>query len=124
MGISVLVADDEKELAESVGLLLREFGYEVYEALDGTTAVNLLEEKKPDVLILDLNMPRVSGEEVLRKISSLGLKTKVIVSTGYPEAEKEFRSRVPESALITAFLEKPISIHALDDAIKRAVREA
>jgi len=70
MGIRILLADDEKMLQESLGCLLSdETGMEVIgEAGDGRTAVNLARELKPDVIVIDVEMPRLNGIEATRQV--------------------------------------------------------
>ena len=123
MAVSVLVADDEKDLIESFTLLLEDLGYEVSAASDGETALALLREKKPDVLILDINMPRVSGEDVLRELSTLGIRTRVIISTGHTIADQNLKDRVLKAFKVSAFLEKPSTIEEIDFVIKEVLKE-
>ena len=120
MSVSVLVADDEKDLIESFSLLLQDIGYEVFSATDGEAALSLLKEKKPDVLILDINMPRVSGEDVLRELSKIGSKTRVIIST---VADQTLKDRVLKAFKVSAFLEKPSTIEEIDFVIKEVLKE-
>ncbi len=122
MSISVLVADDEKDLIESFSMLLGDLGYQVYSALEGESALRVLKEKNPDVLILDINMPKVSGEDVLRELSGLGLKTKVIVSTGHTTADQNLKDRLLKAFKVSAFLEKPSSIEEIDYVIKEVLK--
>jgi len=123
MSVSVLVADDEKDLIESFSLLLQDIGYEVFSATDGEAALSLLKEKKPDVLILDINMPRVSGEDVLRELSKIGSKTRVIISTGHTVADQTLKDRVLKAFKVSAFLEKPSTIEEIDFVIKEVLKE-
>ncbi len=123
MAVSVLVADDEKDLIETFSLLLQDIGYEVFSATDGETAVTLLKEKKPDVLILDINMPRVSGEDVLRALSTLGIGTRVIISTGHTVADQTLKDRILKAFKVSAFLEKPSTIEEIDFVIKEVLKE-
>lgn len=122
MNISILVADDEKDLIESFSMLLQDLGYEVASATDGDTTLRLLREKNPDILILDINMPKVSGEEVLRQLGGMGLKTKVIISTGHTVDDKNLKDRILKAFNVSAFLEKPSSIEEIDYVIKEVVK--
>jgi CheY-like chemotaxis protein len=122
MNISILVADDEKDLIDSFCMLLQDLGYEVDSATDGDTTLRLLKEKNPDVLILDINMPKVSGEEVLRQLGGMGLKTKVIISTGHTVDDKNLKDRILKAFNVSAFLEKPSSIEEIDYVIKEVVK--
>ena len=66
--INVLVVDDEPVLAELVSMALRYEGWEIATAGDGATAIALARENPPDVVVLDVMLPDMSGLEVLRKL--------------------------------------------------------
>jgi DNA-binding response OmpR family regulator len=66
--LKVLVADDDLELAEVIGFALRQAGYAVLSAPDGPSAIEIFHAERPDLVILDVNMPRLSGFEVLRRL--------------------------------------------------------
>ena len=84
--LKVLIADDSELLRERLTRLLSAIeGVEVAgEAPDGATALQMVQVVKPDVLILDLRMPRGSGVEVLQQIRQAGGKMKVIILTSFP----------------------------------------
>ncbi len=66
----ILVVDDEPSIREVVGLYLRKDGHTVIPAADGEEALELYRETHPDLVVLDLMLPKVSGVEVCRKIQS------------------------------------------------------
>ena len=66
MAKRILLVDDERDLVFYTKLFLEEKGYEVLEAYDGRQALDVLEEETPDLVILDVAMPRLSGWDVLR----------------------------------------------------------
>ncbi len=66
MAKRILLVDDERDLVFYTRLFLEEKGYEVLEAYDGRQALDLLEQETPDLVILDVAMPRLSGWDVLR----------------------------------------------------------
>jgi CheY-like chemotaxis protein len=120
MPISVLIADDERDLVEVLGLLLEAMDYKVYTALDGAGAVTVLEKAKPDVLILDMNMPGLKGDAVLATMARMGLKTKVIVSTGRTQLDDEFKKQMQDFG-VAAVVEKPVTVEELDGVIKQVL---
>jgi CheY-like chemotaxis protein len=67
-GFKVLVADDNRDAAESLGILLAMSGYCVLLAHSGSEALSLALKERPDVLILDIGMPELSGYEVARGV--------------------------------------------------------
>jgi CheY-like chemotaxis protein len=84
-----LLVDNEPGSRTIVAQFLREDGYQVDEADDGVSALQLLDRKKFDLLICDLLMPRISGFDVIAQMKSRSLSMPVILITGYPEALEE-----------------------------------
>ena len=68
MGEIILVADDEKEIADLVALYLENEGFEVVKCYDGTQAMELVERERVDLAVLDIMMPGAGGLEICRKI--------------------------------------------------------
>ena len=66
--ISVLVIEDEKDIRKVLECRLKSDGFDVYLAADGPTGLKIADEKKPDVILLDWIMPKMSGLEVLSKL--------------------------------------------------------
>lgn len=66
--LSILVADDEAEIADLIAIHLEKEGYHVIKASDGQEAVNIVESQPVDLLILDIMMPKMDGYEVTRRI--------------------------------------------------------
>lgn len=66
--MKILIADDDLELRELIGFALRQAGYLVVQAADGVEALHIFDNEQPDLVILDVNMPRLDGLEVCRRI--------------------------------------------------------
>lgn len=79
----ILVVDDNLELAEMIGQLLGHHGFRVSIAPDGRTALEKVLSESPGLVLLDLNLPDVSGGEVLKKIKETNNDTAVIILTAY-----------------------------------------
>jgi DNA-binding response OmpR family regulator len=77
----VLIVEDEPELVTVLRDNLELEGYAVISATTGEEGLDLLERDKPDVLILDLMLPTMSGYDVCRKVRSAGLNTRIIMLT-------------------------------------------
>lgn len=79
----VVVVDDDSLMREVLKALLRDEGFEVAgEARDGQSALVLLERTRPDLVCLDVNMPGVSGIDVLKSIRSIYPDIRVVMITG------------------------------------------
>ena len=87
MKFHVLIAEDEKNIREGLGQALEMDGYETYLAADGEEALRLFEEEEIDLVVTDLKMPRLSGEELLRRIVADHPTIPVIILTGHGTIE-------------------------------------
>lgn len=67
MASTILIVEDEKNLNEAYQMILTDAGFEVVAAFDGSEALNITKKLEPDLILLDLRMPRVSGVEFLQK---------------------------------------------------------
>src|SRR4051812_49385251 len=89
MTIRVLLADDQRVVREGLGTLLGLLdGVElVGTAADGQEAVDRVAELDPDVVLMDLRMPRLDGVEATRRLAEAGARTRVVVVTTYADEE-------------------------------------
>ena len=112
----VLVVDDNRDVANSVASLLRLLGHTVLPAYDGPTAIALAKEFKPDVVLLDLQMPVMDGFAVarqLREVRELD-PLKIVALTGF--GQPEF-IEATASAGFDLHLIKPATAAELTDAL-------
>jgi len=79
--MKIEVVDDDLELRRLIAFTLRESGYLIVEAGDGEAALKVFEEEQPDLVLLDVNMPRANGFEVLKRLRERGARTPVMMLT-------------------------------------------
>ncbi|MBN2140576.1 MAG: response regulator [Desulfovibrionaceae bacterium] len=116
----VLLVDDEREFVQTLSerLLLRDMGSAV--VYDGESALDLVREDEPEVMILDLKMPGIDGIEVLRRVKSTRPEIEVIILTGHG-SEKDREVCMELGAF--AYLQKPVDIDLLSETLKAANRK-
>jgi DNA-binding NtrC family response regulator len=114
---AVLIVDDERTLARSIKLFLEEQGYEAEVASDGDSAIELLEKMHPDLVFLDLRLPKVSGLDLLKKVRAYDPSVAAVMMT----AHGTIASAV-EAMKLGAFdyVTKPIDLEELRIVIERA----
>ena len=103
----ILVVDDNRSNAESLEVLLRAMGQEVYTAFDGATALEIARQHHPDVVLLDIGLPGIDGYEVARRCREdpeLARMT-LVAMTGYGQDSDRRRS---QEAGFNAHLVKPV----------------
>lgn len=79
--MKILVVDDDLELSGLIGYALRQAGYLVVDAADGPSALTAFEREAPSLVILDVNLPRLSGLEVCRQIRADGSSVPIMMLT-------------------------------------------
>ncbi len=113
----VLLVDDEREFAQTLSerLLMRDMGSAV--AYDGKSALDLVEDDDPEVMILDLKMPGIDGMEILKKVKKTRPELEVIVLTG--RGSEKDREKCMELGAF-AYMQKPVDIDLLSETLKKA----
>jgi len=113
----VLVVDDEKLVREMVKKALERYGYTVLLADGGLAAIDLLKRHPADValVVLDLSMPRMSGEEALPELRKIRPEVKVLVSSGYSESET---MTMFKGQRVSGFIQKPYTGAGLAEKVK------
>ena len=112
----VAVIDDESDVRVLLRMFLNEERFAVVgEAANGREAVSLVDEQRPDVVVLDLNMPAMDGAEALRLIKQRWPDVKVVIHTAFGEL---FRPKL-EGAEFEAFVEKSGSFDQLVGELER-----
>lgn len=119
MKFKILIIDDEKNIREGLQMALEDDGYEVITAEDGTSGLQKALSEVVDLVITDLRMPGMGGQEILRRVSSETPGVPVIVLTGHGTVETAV-----EAMRIGAydFLTKPLDLDRLSLLVKRALQ--
>ncbi len=114
---NVLLVDDEKEYVTTLAERMQMRGLEPGIAFSGEQALEILEQKLPDVIVLDLKMPGIDGLEVLRRIKKSYPQVQVIILTGHGSEKDEAAAR-----RLGAFdhLQKPVDIKDLVQIMDKA----
>jgi DNA-binding response OmpR family regulator len=117
----VLVVEDDKDLAQTVERYLKGQGYDVYHLLDGQEAASHLRTYPYDLILLDWQLPGLSGVEILRHIRTRGISTPVIMVTGLSgieHTEQGLESGADD------YITKPYDLRELLARVKSVLRRA
>ena len=118
MAIRVLIAEDDPNIVESLSFVLSRDGFAVSAALDGDEALRRLRSDPPDVMILDVMLPKRNGFEVLKLIKAdpalQALPVIVLTAKGQPQDR-----RMAESLGVADFMTKPFSNTEVLQAVRR-----
>lgn len=116
----ILIADDEKVLAESLCMLFRDEGHQTRMALTGQSALDLMEDNYPDVVLLDLRLPDMSGLEVLSRLKVSLPEVMVIMMTAHGDT-----ATVIEAVKRGAFhyLNKPFELNEITLLVNKALEQ-
>lgn len=114
----ILVADDNHDSADSLAMLLRISGHEVHTCYDGLEGLEAVVRLRPEVVLLDIGMPKLNGHEVCRQIRAQpwGRTVTVIAVTGW--GDEQTRSRAKEAGF-DRHLTKPVDYSALTELLTR-----
>lgn len=120
--LKILVIDDEDFVRETIKDYLIDSSFEVCSASDGEEGIRVFEKEKPDAVLVDLNMPRMDGFEVLKRINSINEDVPVIVVSGAGLIQDAIKAvRVGAWDFVTKpILDMNILEHALNRAFERA----
>jgi len=118
--IKILVVDDEKGVCDFVGGFFKKFGHPVLKVTDPFEAAAVVEKERPQIILLDLKMPKMDGFEVLKQIRQIDKQAKVIMVTVSDDAQT--RQKAQELGA-DAFVKKPFSTDYLRDTVMSKIQE-
>jgi DNA-binding response OmpR family regulator len=119
---AILIVEDHPTMREAMRLVLEHEGFEIREASDGPAALTMVREEPPDLVFLDLNIPGMSGAEVLRELksdpSTKGVRVIIVTATGEEERGGVLRLGADE------YFTKPFSPTALLRTVESVLGDA
>jgi DNA-binding response OmpR family regulator len=100
MSPTILVVDDEESIRKLYQLELMDEGYEVILAADGQEALQKIEQENPDLVILDIRMPKVDGIEFLDRFAQTGKKLPIIINSAYTDYRMDIKTWAAETYMV------------------------
>jgi len=113
--MKILIADDEVEATEVLVKYLKKRAAVVDSVADGEDALRLIKKQEYDLIISDINMPGLTGLEILRYVKDNHLKAKVVLLTGYPCVD----SNLAKTLRADEYLEKPTALEAIGKIVEK-----
>jgi len=129
-GARILVTDDDPEMRKVITAVLESRGYQVSTAQDGEEALTKIEEEKPDLLILDLLMPRMDGFEVCKRLNeqagTSGNKIPILILSAVKEesSRRRYELETKTAPGIDDYVEKPVSPPILLQRVERVLTKS
>ena len=117
--MKVMVVEDDLSLQKSVYLGLKKFGYAVDTASDGEEALQLFEINRYDAIILDLNLPKIDGMDVLKEIRRYNQEIKVLILSARSEIEDKITGL---DCGANDYIEKPFHFKELEARLRALLR--
>jgi DNA-binding response OmpR family regulator len=113
MPARILIVDDHPDILQLLSFIFRSAGYTVVTATRGDDALTQFSDERPDLVVLDINLPGVAGDEVCRQIKAAG-STPVVIMTGHAVTEIQASQGAPGADL---YLLKPFDVMDLLDQL-------
>lgn len=114
---AIFVVDDDQGILDSFDVMLGD-DYPVVMIQSGSKAIQLLAEKHPDLLFLDIKMPGMNGMELLEWIREKGIRTKVVIVTALPQDHYE---EMAHQYGVYRYLKKPLDVDEVENITRAAL---
>ena len=121
MAKKILIVDDEPDILRATKVRLMSFGYEVITASDGKEGIDLLRKDMPDLILLDLRLPRISGDEICARLKS-DEKLKHIPIVIFTASSDATTSAKVKASGADGYLIKPFDPEELLQTIRKFIR--
>ncbi len=123
MPFKILVVDDEPPIVRLMGFILARHGHQILSAVNGEQALEMVREHNPDIVLLDIMMPRIDGYEVARTLRADPKYARLPIIMLSAKAQEEDIQKGIEVG-VDEYITKPFSpehvVHAVHDQMKRA----
>ncbi len=119
MSKKILICEDEVDQQKAIKNLLTKRDYEVHLAADGKESIDKAKEIKPDLILLDIRMPKIDGIEVAKEIRKFDANVKIIFITAF-ESPQLFKEAANYN--ISDYIVKPASVEDTLKAIQNALK--
>jgi DNA-binding response OmpR family regulator len=123
MSKKILIAEDDILLAKTLATSLKEEGYEVFLAHDGLDGLAMAKEHEPDLILCDINMPKMDGISMLKKIRSKdwGKKLKIIMLTNLSDEDKILEAL--KNSVFTYLVKSDWELEKIIEKIKEEIKD-
>ncbi|MEQ3345890.1 response regulator transcription factor [Peptoniphilus senegalensis] len=115
---NILIAEDNKEIARSIGIYLKNENFNIFYAYDGLEALEIFKNEKIDLIIMDLMMPKLSGEEAIIKLREISVVPIIILSAKSEDTDKIFGFNIGADD----YIQKPFNPMELIARVKSNLR--
>lgn len=112
---TILLVDDDTDLLENTAYMIKSMGFDVITAENGLEAVEHYKEVKPDLVIMDIKMPKMDGYEAFFKIKQFDSEAKVVLITAFAHDAKKHQKADDMNLLAT--LNKPYTFEQLEKTV-------
>ena len=116
--MKILICEDEIGVVNILKRYLKYKGFDADYALNGKAALELIKSRDYGIVFLDINMPELTGIEILKEMKESHNKAKVIILTGYPGVTSDFCVSLGADS----YLEKPIDLKLIGDILDKYAR--
>jgi len=120
----ILIVDDDPDMRLAISSVLKSRSYEVFEARDGEEALSKLKEEKPDLMVLDLLMPRMDGFAVVKELKNAqegysNIPILIISSIREEASHRRYELEVGHKLDVDEYIEKPIEPFILLERVQK-----
>jgi two-component system alkaline phosphatase synthesis response regulator PhoP len=129
MSTKILVVDDDPDILEAINLILEAQGYQVVTARDGIDALNKLKEEKPDLMIMDLMMPRLDGFGVCKELKDprwskyAHIPIIILSSVRQDASRRRYELETGVQLDVDDYVEKPIEHNILLERVEKVLKK-